>query len=451
MPEANGGHQERVIVVGAGAAGLTAARLLQQHGRSVVVVEGRGRVGGRTSTVDVDGALVDEGAAWIDGHKNNPVMALSEQAGLTTTRADYVDPIRIAAYDAHNRRWLGRFESLRHIVAVERSAQRLTDAGSSGAAHLAERIDGLLAGESDAARIRRFLLRSSVESNWADRADLLGAQAAEIGIAYAGQEAVIIGGYGRLVDALAEGLDIRLDHPVESILHTSEGVEVRAGEASFAGSHVIVTVPLGVLKAGAIAFDPPLPSGKLAAIDAIGMGRLEKVVLRFEDPFWRTDPERPRNLFHVAEGTACPMFFDLSAGAGRLMLAALVTGDHGTRLIGDPAAMAAEALDALEAMFPGQVPEPTAVHTTSWQLDPFSYGSYSTIRPETTEQHFADLVEPVGERVLFAGEATNVERPGYVDGAIATGIREASRILGLQVELDLTAQANASNDEERSR
>ncbi|MEM7272726.1 MAG: NAD(P)/FAD-dependent oxidoreductase [Actinomycetota bacterium] len=433
-------HAGRVIVVGAGAAGLTAARLLHRHGRDVVVIEGRDRIGGRMSTVEMDGARVDEGAAWIDGHRSNPLMALSAQAGLATTRADYVDLPRVAAFDASRGRWLGRLASTRHVVAMARSAERLTTPDRSGATDLADRIDRLVDGRGargDAGRIRRYMLRSTVEANWADRADLLGAHAAEIGMIYDGQEAVVVGGFGRLVDVLAEGLDIRLGQVVESIRYGADGVEVIASGEVFAGSHVIVTVPLGVLKARTIAFDPPLPDTKLDAIDAIGMGRLEKVVLRFDAPFWRTDPARARNLFNIDDTTPCPLFFDLSAGAGRPMLACLLTGDHGARMVDDPEPLVAEALAILERMFPGRVPEPTATHTTKWQVDPFALGSYSTIRPETTEQHFADLVAPVGSQLLFAGEATNVDRPGYVDGAIDSGVREAGRILGRAVELDL--------------
>ena len=434
-------HADRVIVVGAGAAGLTAARLLQHHGREVVVLEGRNRVGGRTSTVDVDGALVDEGAAWIDGHMANPVMALSELAGLATTRADYVDPFRVAAYDSARGSWLGRVESFRHIVAIARGAERLTAPDTTAAANLADRIDRVVdrRGRSDdARRLRRFLLRSSAESNWADRADLLGAHAGEVGTDYAGRESVIVGGYGRLVAVLAEGLDVRLEHIVESIRYRQEGVEVATTQGRFDGSHVIVTVPLGVLKANAITFDPPLPDTKVAAIEGIGMGRLEKIVFRFDAPFWRSKPDRAQNLFYIQGGTPCPMFFDLGAGAGRPMLAALLTGEHGTRLVENPEPVVAQALAILEAMFPGRVTTPTATHTTGWQLDPFALGSYSTVRPETTEKHFADLLAPVASRLLFAGEATNVLRPGYVDGAIDSGAREASRILGRNVNVDLT-------------
>ncbi|MEM7286069.1 MAG: NAD(P)/FAD-dependent oxidoreductase [Actinomycetota bacterium] len=432
-----------VIVVGAGAAGLAAARVLRDHGREVVVLEGRARIGGRTSTVEVEGARVDEGAAWIDGHKTNPLMELSRRAGLETARADYVDPFRVAAYDTARGRWIGRFESLRHVVAVAQAAERLARPDTTGAANLGGRIErdsGRRGRGGAASRVRRFLLRSSAETNWADRADELGAHAAEIGIVYGGREAVVVGGYGRLVDLMAQGLDIRLDHVVGTIGHRDDGVEVVTSKGPFEGSHVIVTVPLGVLKADAITFEPPLPDAKVAAIDGIGMGRLEKVVLRFDQPFWRRDPTRPQNLFFIDDATPCPLFFDLGDGAGHPFLAALVTGDHGTRLVNDPDSVVAEAMQALETMFPGRVPTPVATHTTRWQLDPFSLGSYSTIRPETTEEHFDDLVAPVGTRLLFAGEATNKARPGYVDGAIDSGLREAGRILGHEVALDLSSR-----------
>lgn len=405
------------------------------------MLEGRARAGGRTSTVDVDGAKVDEGAAWIDGHKTNPLMALSARAGLATTRADYVDPFRFRAYDQERGVWLGRVESFRHIVAFARAAGKLMAPDTATAANLADRIDQIFdpqGGMNDAQRARRFLLRSSVESNWADRADLLGPHAAEIGTTYAGRESIIVGGYGRLVDVLVEGLDIRLGHVVDSIRHGAERVEVATSNGGFTGSHVIVTVPLGVLKAGAIEFDPPLPQIKVEAIERIGMGRLEKILLRFDEPFWRPDPDRAQNLFNIQDGTPCPMFFDLSAGTGRPTLAALLTGDHGSRLAANPEPVVAQALAALDAMFPGRVPRPRATHTTGWQLDPFTLGSDATIRPETTEQHFDDLLAPVGSRLLFAGEATNVQRLGYVDGAIDSGVREASRILGHEVSLDVT-------------
>ncbi len=436
-----------VVVIGAGFAGLTAARALSQQGVAVRVLEARTRIGGRTSTVDVGGARVDEGGAWIDGHRSNPLMELASDAGLSTVRADYIDPLRPAIFDVERGRWLRRVEAIRHLIGSSRIGARLARPSDTDDAHLGERIDrtlGRRTAGTDGHRIRRSLVRDSAESNFADRLEVIGAHAQTIGEMHKGGEAVVVGGYGALTKKIASGLDIRLGHVVTAVRYGARGIAVDTDQGVFEGSHVVVTAPIGVLKAGSITFDPPLPDRKRLAIERMGVGRLEKIVFRFDTAFWRTDPDRARNLFRVADDTSCPMFFDLSEGAGAPMLAALLTGRHSERLVDDPEPLVAEALAALEEMFPGRVERPLAVRTTDWQRDPFTLGSYSTIWPETSEDDFAAMVEPVAGRLLFAGEATSVEHPGYVTGALVSGLREASRLLGRDVALDLTGSTPAA-------
>ena len=96
------------------------------------------------------------------------------------------------------------------------------------------------------------------------------------------------GGYRRLTEAMATGIDVRLGVEVTEVATSADGVRVRGADGcSEEGSHVVVTVPLGLLKRGAPRFSPGLPPGRLAAIGRLGFGRFEKVALRFDEPFWR--------------------------------------------------------------------------------------------------------------------------------------------------------------------
>ncbi|GAT11754.1 monoamine oxidase [Mycolicibacterium novocastrense] len=185
---------------------------------------------------------------------------------------------------------------------------------------------------------------------------------------------------------------------------------------------VIVTVPLGVLKADAIAFDPPLPQPKRDAIGRLGFGLLNKVVLAFDQPFWpRTrpmiglvGPDQPvSDLVNGLLLSDKPILIGLRSGQAAWSREALPDGDA-----------VAQVINALDA------PEPTRSIVTRWGTDPYSLGSYSFIAVGSSPDDMSALGEPVGERLLFAGEATNPEFFGTVHGAYLSGIREADRILG---------------------
>ena len=131
-----------------------------------------------------------------------------------------------------------------------------------------------------------------------------------------GSDVVIEGGYRRLIERLASGLDVQIGTIVEAIHYDGDRVEVVTNKGAFQGSHVVVTVPLGVLKAQKIAFVPPLPAWKMSAIERIGMGVVEKVVLKFEKAFWRSSAKRPRSLFYVSDKTGdFPAFIDATNSA----------------------------------------------------------------------------------------------------------------------------------------
>jgi predicted NAD/FAD-dependent oxidoreductase len=165
-------------------------------------------------------------------------------------------------------------------------------------------------------------IRRSVEHEYAADLDAFSAQWGQEGDDVAGDEVVFNQGYAQIIDYLAAGLDISLGATVTSVTLTEDGVTVAGSHGVIAASAVIVTLPLGVLQAGVVAFDPPLPDPHRTAIARLGMGTLDKVVLQFDRVFW-PDVEfigftRPDGRFiewlNLAPATGQPVLMAFTAG-----------------------------------------------------------------------------------------------------------------------------------------
>jgi polyamine oxidase len=429
---------ERVLVVGAGISGLTVANALTQAGVECVVLEARDRTGGRLHTVDVGGCPVDMGGSWIHTPAGNPLSAFARLAGVACRSADPVP--EMAGFDSGEGRRLSPSETSEllglYLEGLPEAAGGLL-ARLGPDASMAEAIEAFVAaaGQSPGwTRRARQMLYAGIE---AESADLAGRQSLrwmwnerEYDGSYFGD--VPDGGYRRLVDAMASDVDVRLGRPVSEIAVSPDGVQVATADGTVEeGTHVVVTVPLGVLKRGLPRFSPVLPPDRRAAIERLGFGRFEKVALRFTEPFWR-DAGLPHLMVFPGEpeewmvwgmgqdafgGGPVLVFFVFHSDAGRLAAA----GAH---------AWADWALGLLAAATGRACPVPTAVAVSSWAADPWTAGAYTHIPPGADRADVDLLGEPVGGRLLFAGEHTQSARLAYADGALTSGVREAKRLLG---------------------
>lgn len=270
-----------VVVVGAGAAGIAAARALVDEGYEVIVLEARDRIGGRVWTDQVGAVTADLGASWIHGVDGNPLSALADD--IDAPRAVTDDDL-VVVFDTDGNVVAG--ETLVGPVDLALLEDLVGDDPAtdvSVADLVAERW-----GDEDADLVS-FAVTATVEHEFAADAGELSSWAIVEGDAYDGDEVIFPAGYRQIFEPLTDGLDIRLETPVEMI-SLGEDTLIVTPDGDLTADAVLVTVPLGVLKAGGIAFDPPLPDTKLAAIDRLGMGVLDKVILVFDEIFWDRDP-----------------------------------------------------------------------------------------------------------------------------------------------------------------
>ena len=427
------GPTRRVAVIGAGIAGLTVARLLQAAGVEVVVLEARERIGGRIHTMDLAGATIDLGAAWIHGRSGNPVAAMADAYGIATEPHPYTP---IALWDAVE----GRFAEEAEIKAALRRERAFLAALASlrrelgGGASVQAAIDAHLARLGLPARAERYA--RLVLEQYMTELDY-GGPSARTSLAlldedefYGDDDHRIVGGYRALLGPLAEGLDIRLAAPATRIVHDTAEVRVTtAGGAEFAADRAIVTVPLGVLQAGAIAFAPGLPASKVAALGRLEMGSLEKIFLRFDAAFWPRATDAAWLHAGAARGEL-PLIIDATAAAGAPTLVLLHGGQRAREALDrrSDAALVASALGVIAATLGISAPAPLAAQVTRWRSDPWSRGSYSFPALGQRLDDFDALAAPVGERVLFAGEATSPAGFGTVHGAVLSALREAQRL-----------------------
>jgi monoamine oxidase len=232
----------------------------------------------------------------------------------------------------------------------------------------------------------------------------------------------ILAGYDRVLAAIAAGLDIRLDTPVETIRWDADGVEVATPRGAYSARSAVVTLPLALLKAGAVRFDPPLPAAKLRAIETLAMAAAMKLHLRFAAPFWDHD------MTFLTADQPIAVWWTIRPGAP--LLTGFLTGPRAERLAryGEEGAIE-RGLAQLDALFDGAPSRLFAAgQLIDWAADPWARGGYSSAPPGAHGQRRA-LAAPAGA-LHFAGEATVFEdNPATVHGALRSGERAAGEIL----------------------
>ncbi|KEP75344.1 amine oxidase [Microbacterium sp. SUBG005] len=433
-------EQFDTVVVGAGISGLAAARLLSQHGQRVMVLEARDRVGGRVFTDRSDGHITDRGASWIHGIDDSPVAEAARAFGMPMVE------FTVGGYQPDSRP-LTYFDAVGHRLPAEAVQQYADDIRTLNAA-----LVGIIADAADDATYGDVVERALAAQEWdAERAervreyndrraqeqygigmDGLGAHGLDDDTVN-GDEVVFPQGYDELATHFAEGLDVRLDHVVARVRWSPEGAEVETDRGTFRARHVVVTVPVGVLHAGGLVFDPALPETHARALRLLRMNAFEKVVLRFAERFWDAGVYGIRQLGD--EGEWWHSWYDLGRLHDEPALLTFAAGPAAvaTREWSDDE-IVASTLAQLRRLYGDAVPEPESAVVTRWQDDPFSRGSYAYMLPGSVGADHDDLAAPLGDGVLhLAGEATWGDDPATVPGAMLSGHRAAQNVLGREV------------------
>jgi monoamine oxidase len=416
----------RTIIIGAGVAGLAAARMLTDAGERPVVLEARDRIGGRVWTSRFWPDLpVDLGASWIHGTQGNPLTDLADQAGARRVGTSYERTLTLDA--------VGR--SMDADVALAPAA-RLVDAartaasGARGDMSLARAV-GISSdwqrADLPARRRVRAWINSTIEHEYGGDWTDLSAWRFDEAEAFPGEDVLFPDGFDRIPARLARGLSVRLGSPVAEVGPRAHGVAVtlRSGEVLTA-DRAIITVPLGVLRSGDLRVEEPLAPARQAAIDSLGMGLLNKCWLRFDRIAWPEDVDwlswlGPRDghwaeWISLARATGAPLLAGFNAGSAGREIEAL-----------DDAATQDAAHQALRAMFGSAFPAPLDAQVTRWSTDVQARGAYSFNAVGTGAASRRALAGSDWDgRLVFAGEAASADHPGTVHGALISGFEAAA-------------------------
>ena len=402
-----------VAVIGAGAAGLAAARTLIDLGRRVIVLEARDRIGGRAWTESTSfGVPIDLGCGWLHSADVNPWREQARRLGFTVIQRNPVWQSRVG-----NRR-IGEDESAHWDEAIGRWFDAIAAAGEAGRDVPASTVidDGEF----------RTLFESIV--TWA-----CGVETHELStLDYAryrntGFDWPVLEGYGALVARYGEGLPVRLGTPVNRVRWGGKRLRLVTPGGEAEARAIIVTVPPSVLQAEGLRFDPPLPASKQEAIAAIKLGVANKVFIAVDgDPFSMPDSSYGSSGYdrrRVAGLMFRPFGQDLVGGylGGDLAQELDVAGDRATIdfVIGE-----------IVSVFGADVRRHLGKAAgTRWFSDPWSRGGYSAAKPGRAESRKV-LAQPLDNRLFFAGEACSIEDFGTCHGAYLTGIAAAEAAAG---------------------
>ncbi|XP_042389302.1 lysine-specific histone demethylase 1 homolog 3-like isoform X1 [Zingiber officinale] len=499
--------QKKIIIVGAGPSGITAARHLHRQGFCVTVLEARDRLGGRIYTDRSSLSVpVDLGASIITGveadvateRRPDPSSLVCSQLGLELTVLNSDCPLYdivtgdkvpsdldealeteynsllddmelLVAQHGESAMNMSLEDGLEYAIRYRRMSKATSDivtefdipnlvnnpikvaaTVNSSSCRSTDCVDNELKTNVLSPLERRVMNWHFAHLEYGCAAPLTDVSLPhwnqdDVYGGFGGPHCMIKGGYSTVVESLGMGLDIQLNQNVTEIIYdineTGGALQdekqvkvITSSGKEFVGDAVLITVPLGCLKAETIKFSPTLPDWKQASIRRLGFGVLNKVILEFPTVFWDDNVDY---FGATAEETnqrgQCFMFWNVKKTVGAPVLIALVVGKSAKNgQTFDNSDHVGHALLVLRKLFSeAAVPDPVASVVTNWGMDPFSRGAYSYVAIGASGEDYDTLGRPVANCLFFAGEATCKEHPDTVGGAMMSGLREAVRIMDI--------------------
>src|SRR5262252_9340543 len=440
-----------VIVVGAGLAGLAAARHLQGAGYSVLVIEARDRVGGRVLNHSLGGGqVVDVGGQFV-GPAQRHILGLAAEVGVATLPI-FTSGLTILEFGGRRYSYrraprlspLQLVDSGRAILALERMARRVPlDAPwrAAGAAAADSRTLADWARRNVRTRLGRFAIEAFSQG-------VLACEPGEVSLLHvlfylraaggfrqltavtgAAQQDRLAGGSQLIALRMAEQLGpdrVWLGAPVTRIEQGSSRVVAYSAAGVATGRRAVVAVPPAL--AGRISYDPPLPADRDQLTQAAPMGSVIKCLAAYDEPFWR---EAGYNGQAASDGPGARVTFDTGPPDGSPgVLLGFVTGAEARRLArAGPAQRRAEVLASFALYFGPAATRPADYAEHDWTADPWTRGCYGAHFPPGTWTQFGPaLRRPVG-LLHWAGTETATSWSGYMDGAVQSGERAAAEVL----------------------
>jgi monoamine oxidase len=371
-----------VIIVGAGASGLSAARELANLGLSYTLVEGSHRIGGRAYSEEIaPGVWFDLGCSYLHQAENNPFVAIADQLDIKIGRefGDMFAREKICFYEKGQA--LNPAERDAYSSFYDQCYETILNAADKGE-------DVAVADLIDLENKYAMTFANVMAATYTRDLDQISS--VEVASFEDGSDVPIQNGYGNLVATWGADIPVSLNTRVERVIYSSKGVSVETSKGTLHGRSVLLTVSTGILASGEIEFNPVLPDWKADAVLGLPTGTLNKVCIHFDEDVFGPDGRG----FHVS----------CNDDAGAAGFEVSVMGQS----------------NDLRKHAAGTI-------ATAWTTDPWTRGSYSCALPGHGRQRSV-LARPIEDRLFFAGEATTIGDHACCHGAFNSGIRAAREI-----------------------
>jgi monoamine oxidase len=441
MRSKNEQNHHDVIVIGSGVSGLMAAKHLQENAPDlrILVVEANDRIGGRTYTHVEEDHRIDLGATWVHGSRKHgqpiAVLAAALNIKLVSDHSDRFEEDVVFDLDNGGKPIPRRLQN-----KAEEKMEANVEKAKKYAVMMEKKHDKYISIQEalnhvdPSARndtLHQYFVRQHIEFDYGGPATTISGTNFDHDKEYKGGDFIPLPGYKPIVDSLAQGLDIELGVQVQTVQYDTEGVKLHTNRGAYYADKVICTIPLGVLKSGAVKFEPELSEFKQRSIERLGWGTVNKVGMLFENVFW---PKKSAGFGIVGQDPMCQYILNKYAFNQTPMLEAYIVGEHARdmaeqsdeevldRVLSEMSIAFGRTKTALQDSI-------VKTYIKRWSNDEFAKGAYSYAAPRTVEDHYKAFHRSQLKVVYFAGEHTIEQYRGTVHGAYLSGRRAANDVL----------------------